>query len=490
MSAMTHIPRLFACSESTLNVSGVHLLDNMRKRTPVVSSQRNRVVRASRTTYAMALPSYAFNILICATALLCVVGNVAAEGRVKTTLTVGYVELVGPTLPLSDFNESHSEISLVPALINRDFDRLYTTPLPEMVVDLPDVINLYVGYRADDLERLVDKGLIEPLDSFLEEAGISPTDFFPNVLEAVTYKGRIWAIPNRAMTLLMLYDKGALRRLSIEPTFGSWQEVFEAAMRIADSGISARPALGFIGGADVSLFLLSEWMANTAGSPLFSLSDPSILKSENFLKAFKLAQEYMAKEAATSNLVEWHFEMSLPDITGADPNASYGVLDLPTRILSDDPPNQRRKVLGRLECFALKKNTPAKSDAASEFLKWVLSEKNQLRMVELSGLAPPPGGLRIPTIHVPLTKPIVESPAFQDILSKHPGYAVLPGMWEDMHFTRQPAGLLAQARELAERTITANLPNQGLRSALNAAYQAVVELTAEARVSTTEFDQY
>jgi hypothetical protein len=472
-----------------LRVSGRRFPDSIRGKILLRCSRTNRVARTNGTRYTISWVSRLSRGFVWAIVSIGVLTSVAAEDQPKTIVEVGCpTDLLGPSFPLSEFNESHSGISL-------------SRTAPRDPSYLPDVISRLVGLggHGEYLQQLADKGLIKPLDSFLEEIGISPADFLPNTIEAVSYKKRIWAIPHQVTTFVLAYNKALFKNLSIKPSFGSWEELLETALKISNSQIDGRPVIGFLQPGYPLVFC--EYMANAAGSQLFCLEDPSMLKSDELFKAFSLMRKYQANGAIRSvndamfvvqtMSSEYTAGIGLNNFFTVESSEFYGVLDWPARLLRDDTPKEGWSVRANLECFAIKTNTPAKEAAAFEFLKWLMSKETQLRTVELSDMTVPFNErlVRI-NVHVPLIKTVIESPEFQRIVSQHPDYAVLLRICKAAHFPRRPGKLEAEAYRLAEKTIEVDAPSLGLRNALAKAYEAVVELTEKSTVRSTEFDEY
>ncbi|ABR50175.1 extracellular solute-binding protein, family 1 [Alkaliphilus metalliredigens QYMF] len=80
---------------------------------------------------------------------------------------------------------------------------------------LPDIIPIGSDYS------LLHKGLLEPLDPFLSVTEIQ--DFRENALEAVTYDGRIWAMPWMMTTYTMALNLDIFQDRGVEPPMdGLW----------------------------------------------------------------------------------------------------------------------------------------------------------------------------------------------------------------------------------------------------------------------------
>lgn len=94
----------------------------------------------------------------------------------------------------------------------------------------PDIMTLH----AFRIPSYASKGALTPLTSYLEEAGIDPDDMLPNVRDAVTYNGEIYAIPMDVHGILAhinldLWEKAGLVDGSGKPMIPTSMAEFEAA---------------------------------------------------------------------------------------------------------------------------------------------------------------------------------------------------------------------------------------------------------------------
>ncbi|MBK8022625.1 MAG: extracellular solute-binding protein [Chloroflexi bacterium] len=94
----------------------------------------------------------------------------------------------------------------------------------------PDIMSLH----AFRIPAYASRGILTPLTSYLEEAGVDVNDLLPNVREAVTYNGEIYAIPFDVHGILWhinldLWDQAGLLDADGAPLIPAGVEEFEAA---------------------------------------------------------------------------------------------------------------------------------------------------------------------------------------------------------------------------------------------------------------------
>ena len=140
-----------------------------------------------------------FGSAYCCCFVACLAGALTLSAPAET-LQVGYAECFKARLPLKDFEQRHPEVevSVTPHARNA-WGHPDDRPFAANPDALPHVFPIHVGRYCADLPFLADRGLIEPLGDALVHLGLTQESFPPNVLEAVTYRGKIWAIPHHVL---------------------------------------------------------------------------------------------------------------------------------------------------------------------------------------------------------------------------------------------------------------------------------------------------
>mgnify|MGYP001371863153 CR=1 FL=1 len=373
---------------------------------------------------------------------------------------------------------------------------------------LPDVVDFKIGRTGDNsyaskvLEHLSDQGALESVDSLIAETGIALSDFHPAALEAVTYKGKVWAVPFTGHIQCLGYNKQVFRQLGLQPSFGSWEELFEAAVSIAKSGAAGSPVAGlYIGKRNianrVNSLEFAERVACMVGESPLTTSNPTFFQSPHLLKVLTLLNRYEKLGAFTESqsMVE-----GLPESTGMFLIASknlrsddtFGVLPIPTRLMKDDLPASESRIPGRLFCYGLNRNAaPDRKAAAASLLKWLLAAETHLDSAKNSDLR-----VRYPqrqvgdVVHVPLLLPVLENPAYREFIGDNPDYAALLKMYEYSVFPRDYNHLLEQARSVAEEALNSASATGGIPYALERAHEAFTESLGQTAVKSSTFDEF
>ena len=115
------------------------------------------------------------------------------------------------------FNEKHAgEIKIVYEPIPGDYKVKLTAMLS--AGNAPDIFYVDVNWS----EELFSKGVIEPLDFYVKMYKLDLEDFFPNLVEAFRYKGKLYGIPKDFSTLALFYNKEMFDEVGLEYPNENW----------------------------------------------------------------------------------------------------------------------------------------------------------------------------------------------------------------------------------------------------------------------------
>lgn len=309
----------------------------------------------------------------------------------------------------------------LPLQIDRAYRSPYqpnTTPLPALLAELPDVVDIRIGYHNNEIPSLADAGLIEPLDGFFERIGVDPEALMASgLLEAVTYKGKIWALPHRAETLVLSYDKRIFEEAGVQPDFGTWEAVFRGLQSVAESdatatGDEATLQIGRMGDDAIALYML--WLS---GHSVASWQPAGTGIMELF-------EQYKDKQVfAWVPYIETMTRVEAFDTIESTENR--GLRLLPQRLAKGDPEENRLGEINFLECFALRKNSPENKAVAEQFLQWLMTDEAQMHQVQASRLDYAPHKRSMAGPHVPLYRGAQDHPEFRALAERVPEYAML-----------------------------------------------------------------
>ena len=129
------------------------------------------------------------------------------------------------------FESAHPEISLT---INYYSDKAYKTKLNTWLED--GTYDLVYWQSGERLASLVDKQLIVPISGILDPQ-ILRNNIPDSVLQQVTYKNQVYALPFAQYTWGFYYNKRLFERHSLSPP-RTWQELLEVANTLQQKGVS------------------------------------------------------------------------------------------------------------------------------------------------------------------------------------------------------------------------------------------------------------
>lgn len=164
-------------------------------------------------------------------------GGGSADGD-QTTITFSYLWTgkEGETIErlIDEFNASQDKI-VVKGVSNPDTQaQLAAMSSAKGTFDISDNFGSTVGSWAA-------KGIIEPLDPFIEKDGYDLSDFVPGAMEQMRYDGQTYALPIAMHSLQLLYNKDLLEQAGItEPptTTEEWAKAIEATTIVEDGKIT------------------------------------------------------------------------------------------------------------------------------------------------------------------------------------------------------------------------------------------------------------
>jgi ABC-type glycerol-3-phosphate transport system substrate-binding protein len=416
-----------------------------------------------------------------------------AEEPVQTVpLRLGVTDCYADRLPFDTFKQLNPEVALELARWPRNpWDSYREKPLPRTHNALPQVIEVIAGPYAEDIVQLADRGLITPLDDKLAAWGVSKDDFLPGALDAVTYRGKVWAIPHHAVAHALRYNRALFEENNLTPAFGSWQEMLEALATIQTS--DGTPAIPF--SAPFGAYRTAAYMANACGAPMLNLADLALLDSPKLTTALELVQSYQQRGTLRARPDNWplrreaHIAAGLDHVDSLYPSATYGVMPVPTRLLPGDEAATPR-TSGILRAFAVRRHSPDAAPALDAFFEWILSGEADLIAFENSNVRVPEKEWVLDLVHVPLRKSILDGIDFEYAARKYPAYANLVTLIKSARFADHPPALERAVTDLLVQHMELRLGRDPVEAILSDLKQQAYDLIATTPVESLVYREY
>jgi multiple sugar transport system substrate-binding protein len=242
---------------------------------------------------------------------------------------------------------------------------------------LPDVLML----DNPDLQQIAATGALSPLDQY----GISTDGYAKGVLQAGTYKGKVYGLAPTVNTIALFYNKTVLDKAGVKPPT-TWDELQADATKL-----TAGSQYGFAVDANATYegswqFLPFMWsnggneknIASTGTEEALQLwtdlvKDGSMSKSVVNWTQADVNDQFIAGK--TAMMVNGPWQIPALKASGID----YGIAQLPVKSASDTPVAP----LGGEVWTVPNTGDKAKQKVAAKIVDCLNSEKNQLAMAKL-----------------------------------------------------------------------------------------------------------
>ncbi|NLY91963.1 MAG: ABC transporter substrate-binding protein [Firmicutes bacterium] len=272
---------------------------------------------------------------------------------------------------LKTFEESHPHIKInrIYCPIGQNVERIL---LGTRTKNLPDIITC----DTPDVPHLAEAGSLLDLTSFFGQWG-KWDDLFPGSQDAVTWKGKPYAVQFTTNTLALHYNKDLFAKAGLTRPPETWDELLEWAKRLTTSDTYGF-AFSAIDTEEATWHFAPFLWSN--GGDLLDLSKPESVQALEFLTTF-------VKEGYTSrDVVNWNQgDVGVQFRLGRVAMMIHGCWDIPLSeeaginlgIAKIPVPKKGMNPVVPIggETFAISPfSSPEKQKAAWEFLTWMLEE--------------------------------------------------------------------------------------------------------------------
>lgn len=367
---------------------------------------------------------------------------------------------------VADFNAAHPDIQV---------ESLYVGQPDQQI---PKILTAIVGDAAPDLlwyvpqitGRLVELEAIQPLEDWLGQSAHA-AQLDPALLETMALEGHLWSVPFATNNAAVFYRPSRFAVADIKALPKTWDEFRQAARRLTEDtdgdGRSDRYGLLLsLGKGEWTVFVWLPWVYS-AGGWLQQNGQPDLVNA-GAIAALDFAQSLVQDGSVQLSAPERGYEIDafltgkvamqitgpwiLPQLQAA--GIDYGVLPFPT--YDSSPDTSSVAVLGG-ENFFLCHTTPAKTQAALQFLDYVLGADFQLAWATQTG-------------YLPINLNVRSSDEYQAFLRQNPSLEVF---LDQMPTARSRPIILGYPRlsENFGRAIEASLLGQDPHTALQTAQQ-------------------
>jgi multiple sugar transport system substrate-binding protein len=232
-------------------------------------------------------------------ALTSCAGSAAGNDDGPTTITFSYLwggaEAEAIEGIIADFNESQDDI-IVEGVSSPDFQKQLTSmSASKGSFDISDHFGNGVGAWAA-------KGILAPLDEYLEAEGVDTSDFVPAALDQMTYDGQLYSVPIAVHSFQLLYNKTLLDEAGVEvpTTMDELADAIEALTKQEADGTITQLGLG-----DPSPSTTLTTLAYNFGGDWDAGGEPSPTEEGN-IEALTWYQENITKKFGADNIATFN----------------------------------------------------------------------------------------------------------------------------------------------------------------------------------------
>ncbi|MBS4193748.1 ABC transporter substrate-binding protein [Lederbergia citri] len=273
---------------------------------------------------------------------------------------------------IDEFNNDHEDIKIKGEPISGDYNDSIKTQMASNTE--PDIISL----DPQLFPSMVDANKLLPLDDFMGDYDLD--DFEENLLQATTYQDQLYGLPIDYNTLALFYNETMLEEAGVQVP-KTWEELVEAATKLTSDNVK-----GLVLQNELPRF---QPLFYSNGGSMMDGDKPKVNSKEN-VEALEYWISLFKKGIASTPAdlgVGWDgdaFAQGLAAMTiegnwmsgyieELDPNLKYGIAQIPM--------SKEYASMAFTGSFSVSNSTKNK-EAATEFLKFIASERGILAKVE------------------------------------------------------------------------------------------------------------
>jgi len=181
----------------------------------------------------------------------------SAEPQTITFTFWGNPQMADAFQKLADlFEKENPDIKVNRVLIpSKYYDKLLT-----MIAGgtAPDVAML----AFDKVPAFVEKGVLQPIDSYIDKLNYPKTDLFKVVVDSFSYKGKLYGVPRSFSPFVLFYNKDLFKNAGLKYPDKSWtwSEFLVAAKKTTKVMGGKTVQWGFAGNYEEDGTLWPEWL--------------------------------------------------------------------------------------------------------------------------------------------------------------------------------------------------------------------------------------
>lgn len=173
----------------------------------------------------------------------------------------------------------------------------------------PDVTDNFSNNTAS----YVEKGMLEPLDTYIERDSYDISDFVPAALDSGRYDGKLYALPINVNFNMMFYNKSLLAAAGYDAPPQTEEELLEYAIKLTET--NADGTIKVMGFPDFPNVYYTNSMAFAMGGDFISEDGKTLTPdNEGMKKGIELMQAYR-KQFGADNILKFNSSAKYLDAT-------------------------------------------------------------------------------------------------------------------------------------------------------------------------------
>lgn len=282
-------------------------------------------------------------VVVIALLVFAILGSVGAQGKPKEILFWnGYTgpDRLAVEKLVAQFNESNADVKIRMEIM--PWDSLYQKLLPALIAgNGPDVI----GFSAGRVPEYAAAGKLEALDDYFKNSSLKRDVLVPGLIQAGTYKGKLYAVPMAFASMVMYYNKDHFKAAGLDPenppkTLTELSAAWKKLLKVDASGnvLQYPQAIGTKATVPmIPVFIWNHGADIVTADGKSGLSDPKAVEAMNYLQNAIVkdkvspvgltGQEADNLFAAGKASIEWNGPWAINGFRGAGIN--LGIAEVP-----------------------------------------------------------------------------------------------------------------------------------------------------------------
>jgi len=385
---------------------------------------------------------------------------------------------------IAEYQAAHRDVSIQPEFVawSDIYKRLVAT---QAAGDPPDLVTIFEA----QVSVLVDQGFLLPMNDVVEKIG--KQDYFQNLLDSVTYKGKIWGVPSILTVDVLWYRKDLYEKNGLKVP-KTWSELLHNIRTLHRPPDIYGNAIALATGLATDDFTVHSRIWSNGGT-LFDKNGKVAVETDEVIEAMEYIRE-LAKYAPPGAASYGHLELINAYVARKVAHTQYGmrILTHIQRLAPDllettgafllprgPRPGGRQVSHLWLKAWAVPKNAK-QPEVAKDFIQFLETGDREVRWLHSVPIHNWPPRKSTTTSGAFLSHPLMKTPLGREavnLVGEAISHGVFPTLETGVFNPKMPVVLEARIlSKLAQRVVLGNTPP---KEAVSLAAKELREVVAE-----------